>query len=81
MDKYEYYYSAVDILEEFTSSYSQVDKERLAKILKEMCDKERKETAKQFAEMAYKVFLPLCDEEFLKRKLDEICKGITEGKV
>jgi hypothetical protein len=68
-------------LEEYASSYSQVDKERLAKTLQDMVN----EKAEKFAEMLkYEVkFIP--NHYFniyeVTESINKVCKKITEGKV
>lgn len=80
----EYYYIATDILEEYASSYSQADKENLARMLKELVD-EKTEKMRQgiAAEVLAKVRTFVLDKEVgLKYLLDRTEKeyGITKGE-
>lgn len=74
-----YCYIAEDILEEYASSYSQVDKERLAKTLQDMVN----EKVEKFAErLKAEAHYTVCDTRCVSvSRIDEICKEITEGKV
>ena len=74
----EYYYISGDILDEYASSYSQVDKERLARTLKDLVN----EKIEKFAERVKMAFYYEFDElipSIMADKIDEIVKEITEG--
>lgn len=64
----EYYYIATDILEEYATSYSQVDKEALARVLKDLVDEKIEK------------FKALLEGTVPQGLLDKIAKEITEGE-
>jgi hypothetical protein len=75
----EYYYISGDILDEYASCYSQVDKERLAKTLQDLVN----EKVEKFAERMKEQYPPRTDKRcslddcYMLDKIDEICKEIT----
>ncbi len=77
----EYCYIAGDILDEYASSYSQVDQERLAKTLQDMVNEKVEKFAKRLKSRLDISVVGYSTSEIMSEiedKIDEICKEITE---